>query len=93
MNLQSCVETTPDYQAYILGHEQAFIDAFKNVSLHYKTALAKDVRTNINNHVNAINLNMFVHNPSVIATDITVLKTMQIFSPLLNYIFDVLLIE
>lgn len=93
MNLQSCVETTPDYQAYVLGHEQTFIDAFKNVSLYYKTALAKDIKTNINNHVNAIDLNMFVHNPSVIATDTTVLKTMQIFSPLLNYIFDVLLIE
>lgn len=92
MNLQSCVETTPDYQTYILGHEQTFIDAFKNVSLQYNIALARDVKTNINNHVNTIDLNMFVHNPSVIATDTTVLKTMQIFSPLLNYIFDVLLI-
>lgn len=93
MNLQSCVETTPDYQTYILGNEQIFIDAFKNVSLQYNIALARDVKTNINNHVNTIKLNMFVHNPSAIATDTTVLKTMQIFSPLLNYIFDVLLID
>lgn len=93
MNLQSCVETTPDYKNYILGHEQKFIDAFKNVSAQYNIALARDVKTNINNHVDTIGLNMFVHNPSVVATDTTVLKTMQIFSPLLNYIFDVLLIE
>lgn len=93
MNLQSCVETTPDYKTYISGHNQTFIDAFKNVSSQYNTALARDVKTNINNHVNTIDLNMFVHNPSVIATDTTVFKTMQIFSPLLNYIFDVLLIE
>lgn len=93
MNLQSCVETTPDYKTYISGHNQTFIDAFKNVSSQYNTALARDVKTNINNHVNTIELNMFVHNPLVIATDTTVFKTMQIFSPLLNYIFDVLLIE
>lgn len=93
MNLQSCVETTPDYKTYISGHNQKFIDAFKNVASQYNTALARDVKTNINNHVNTIDLNMFVHNPSVIATDTTVFKTMQIFSPLLNYIFDVLLIE
>ena len=53
----------------------------------------KDVRANVNNHVNAIDLNMFVHNSSMIVTDTTVLKTIRIFSPLLNYIFDVLLIE
>lgn len=93
MNLQSCVEATPDYKTYVDGHEQVFIDEFKTISQGYNTALAKDVRTNINNHVSTIDLNMFVHNPSVIATDTTVLKTMQIFSPLLNYIFDILLIE
>ncbi len=93
MNLQSCVETTPDYLNYVASHEQSFIESFKNVSAQYTIELSKDVRTNIKNHVEIIDLNMFVHNPSVITTDITVLKTMQIVSPLLNYIFDVLLIE
>lgn len=93
MNLQSCVETTPDYQTYISGHEQAFIDHFKNISSRYNVTLARDVKTNINYHVSTLDLNMFVHNPSVITTATVVLKTMQIFSPLLNYIFDILLIE
>lgn len=93
MNLQSCVETAPDYQNYVAVHEQAFIDSFKNVSAQYNTALSKDVRANINNHVSTIDLNMFVHNPLIVATDITVFKSIQIFSPLLNYIFEILLIE
>lgn len=69
------------------------IDSFKNVSAQYNTTLSKDVKTNIKNHIATIDLNMFVHNPLIIATDTTVFKTMQIFSPLLNYVFDVLLIE
>lgn len=93
MNLQSCVEATPDYQNYVAIHEQTFIDSFKNISAQYNTILSKDVKTNINNHINTIDLNMFVHNPLIIATDTTVFKTMQIFSPLLNYVFDVLLIK
>lgn len=93
MNLQSCVDTAPDYKNYVAVHEQAFIDSFKNVSAQYNTILSKDVKANINNHINTIDLNMFVHNPLIIATDTTVFKTMQIFSPLLNYVFDVLLIE
>lgn len=93
MNLQSCVDTAPDYKNYVAVHEQAFIDSFKNVSAQYNTTLSKDVKANINNHINTIDLNMFVHNPLIIATDTTVFKTMQIFSPLLNYVFDVLLIE
>lgn len=93
MNLQSCVETAPDYKTYIEGHEQMFIDTFKNISQQYSITLSKDVKNNINNHIATIDLSMFVHNPSVVATDTTVFKTMQIFSPLLNYIFDVLLSE
>ncbi len=93
MNLQSCVEAAPDYKNYVAVHQQVFIDSFKNVSAQYNTTLSKDVKTNIKNHIATIDLNMFVHNPLIIATDTTVFKTMQIFSPLLNYVFDVLLIE
>ncbi len=35
---------------------------------------------------------MFVHNPAIVATDTTVYRSMQIFAPLLNYIFDILLL-
>lgn len=93
MNLQSCVETAPDYKNYVTVHEQAFIESFRNVSTQYNTTLSKDVKKNINNHVDTIDLDMFVHNPLTIATGTTVFKTMQIFSPLLNYVFDILLIE
>lgn len=93
MNLQSCVETAPDYLKYIAVHEQAFIDSFKNVSAQYNTALSKDIKANINNHVNTIDLNMFVHNPLIVANETMVFQTMQVFSPLLNYVFDILLIE
>lgn len=93
MSLQSCVKEAPDYKTYVEPHQQLFVDKFNEVSQKYNTALSKDVRTNINNHINTVDLNMFVHNPLIIATDTTVFKTMQIFSPLLNYIFDVLLIE
>lgn len=50
-------------------------------------------RQEIGLEVFGIDLNMFVHNPLVVANDQTVYKTMQIFSPLLNYVFDILLIE
>lgn len=93
MNLQSCNEKAPDYKEYIDKQEKEFIDAFKDVSKQYNTILSKDVKTHINSNVNALTLNMFIHNPLIIGTDVTVLKTMQIFSPLLNYIFDVLLIN
>jgi len=34
---------------------------------------------------------MFIHNPDIVATDTTVYMTMQIFAPMLNFIFDALL--
>lgn len=93
MNLQSSNDNNPDYQTYIKIQNKSFIDDFIKISNSYNITLAKDVRSNINNHMQIIDLDMFIHNPLAVATDITVLKTMQIFSPLLNYIYDILLIE
>ena len=91
--LQSCVETAPDYQKYVATQSPEFISAFKTISNQYKITLSKDVKANINNHVNTIGLNMFVHNPQVIASDATVFMSMQVFAPMLNFIYDILLIE
>ncbi|MBO4999195.1 MAG: ATP-binding protein [Lachnospira sp.] len=93
INLQKCSDKENDYKNYVLSHDSDFVDSFKMISSNYNVALARDVKTNINHHMKELDLNKFVHNPSIIATDTTVYKTMQIFSPLLNYIFDVLLIE
>lgn len=93
MNLQSCNKDTPDYKTYIEGKDKKFIEQFVKISSQYNVKLSKDVKTNINNHLDAIDLDMFVHNPLAVASDITVYKSMQIFSPLLNYIYEVLLIE
>ena len=93
LNLQSCNETTPDYEEYILPHDQKFINDFKEISSSYNTALSKDIKDNIKVHIENIKLNMFVHNPNVVATDVTVYRSMQVFAPLLNFVFDVLLLE
>lgn len=93
LNLQSCIETTPDYQCYVAVHSSEFVDEFKRISERYKTTLSKDVKSNINNHVKTIDLNMFVHNPQIVAADTTVFMSMQVFAPMLNYIYDILLIE
>ena len=80
----------PDYIKYISSKDPTFIAGFTSISDSYKAVLSKDVKTNIKTHIKEIALDMFVHNPDIIATDVTVYRAMQIFSPLLNYIFDVL---
>lgn len=91
--MQSCTETAPDYKEYILPHNQKFINDFKEISSKYNTVLSKDIKKNINAHIENIGLDMFVHNPNIVATDVTVYRSMQVFAPLLNFVFDVLLLE
>ena len=93
LSLQSCAEANPDYKEYILPHNQKFINDFKEISNRYNTVLSKDIKKNINAHIENIGLDMFVHNPNVVATDVTVYRSMQVFAPLLNFVFDVLLLE
>lgn len=90
INLRDCNAKSPDYIKYISSKDPTFIAEFTRISDSYKVVLSKDVKTNINTHIKEIALDMFVHNPDIIATDVTVYRAMQIFSPLLNYIFDVL---
>lgn len=93
LNLRDCNHRNPDYSKIVEKREQGFINEFQRISSEYQLELSKDVKKNINSHLSDLNLNSFVHNPNVIATDTTVYRSMQIFSPLLNYIFDVLLIS
>ncbi len=93
MDMQSCIEKAPEYEIYIATQDANFIHNFMELRKIYNTILSRDVKNNIKNTVKQIDLNMFVHNPSVVSTDVTVYKTMQVFSPLLNFVFDVLLIE
>lgn len=90
INLRDCNAKSPDYVKYISSQDPTFIAEFTRISDSYKVVLSKDVKININTHIKEIALDMFVHNPDIIATDVTVYRAMQIFSPLLNYIFDVL---
>lgn len=90
IKLRDCNSKSPDYIKYISSKDSTFIAEFTRISDSYKAVLSKDVKTNINTHIKEIALDMFVHNPDIIATDVTVYRAMQIFSPLLNYIFDVL---
>jgi len=92
MNIRDCHPKNPDYIKYISVQEPKFIAEFQRISAEYQVSLSKDVKTNINAHLKEISLDMFVHNPAIIATDTTVYRSMQIFAPLLNYIFDVLLL-
>lgn len=92
INLRECDENSPDYIKYVAGQSSDFITKFKRISAEYASLLSKDVKANINSTLKEIELDMFVHNPDIIATDTTVYRTMKIFAPLLNYIFDVLII-
>ena len=93
MNICECNSNNKDYCSLSKNREFAFINGFNSISSKYKLLLSRDVRKNINYTIDEIDLNMFVHNPNIIATDTTVQKTMQIFSPLLNYIFEVLILD
>lgn len=92
MNIRDCHPKNPDYIKYISVQDPKFIAEFQRISVEYQVSLSKDVKTNINAHLREIALDMFVHNPAIVATDTTVYRSMQIFAPLLNYIFDVLLL-
>lgn len=92
MNIRDCHPKSPDYIKYISVQDLKFIAEFQRVSTEYQVSLSKDVKTNINAHLKEIALDMFVHNPAIVATDTTVYRSMQIFAPLLNYIFDILLL-
>jgi len=92
MNIRDCNTKNPDYIKYISGKDPEFIAEFQRISAEYQVSLSKDVKQNINAHLREIALDMFVHNPAIVATDTTVYRSMQIFAPLLNYIFDVLLL-
>lgn len=91
INLRDCHEKNPDYIKYISTKGPDFIAGFKEISDTYVLLLSKDVKTSINTTIKEVELDMFVHNPDIIATDVTVYRAMQIFSPVLNYIFDVLI--
>lgn len=93
LNMRNCSEMDKDYQKYIAIQKPEFIQKFKDISQKYNTALSRDGRKNIKNHLQSIDLNMFIHNPIAFSNDLMVLNTMKIFSPLLNFIFDVLLIK
>lgn len=90
INLRDCNTNNRDYKKYLSAKDPEFITGFQKISDKYRAILSRDVKTNINTHIKEFELDMFVHNPDIIATDVTVYRAMQIFSPLLNYIFDVL---
>lgn len=92
LNIRDCHPKNPDYIKYISAQSSKFIVEYQRISAEYQLLLSKDVKTNINVHLKEIDLDMFVHNPSIVATDTTVYRSMQIFAPLLNYIFEVLLL-
>lgn len=93
LNIRDCHPKSPDYIKYISTQSPRFIEEYQRISTEYQLLLSKDVKTNINAHLKEIDLDMFVHNPSIVATDTTVYRSMQIFAPLLNYIFEVLLLD
>lgn len=91
INLRDCCAKSPDYTKCISSKSPDFIAEFKRISDDYATLLSKDAKTNINTTIKEIELDMFVHNPDIIATDVTVYRAMCIFAPVLNYIYDVLI--
>ena len=64
---------------------------FNEISQKHGSKLTKDVKKNIQNSIKDIDLDMFVHNPNIIGIGDTVVRVMEIFAPLLNYIFDILI--
>lgn len=93
INIRDCNQSNPDYTKCTSGKSSVYLSEFQRISTEHQSLLTRDVKNNINIHFKEIDLDMFVHNPAIIATDTTVFRSMQIFSPLLNYIFDILLIE
>lgn len=93
LNMRDCDERNPDYRIAVETQSQSFMDMFNSIAKSNEFSLSKDVKKNINNHLSEISLNAFIHNPKVYATDVTVYNSMQILSPLLNFIFEIILIE
>lgn len=93
MNICECNSNDKKYNKICSGKEKVFINEFNSISAKHKRILSRAVRRCINNTIDEIDLNMFVHNPNAIATDTTVKTTMQIIAPLLNYIFEVLILD
>lgn len=91
INVRDCNNQNPDYKKIMSKKDSVFIAEFNRISNIYKSSLSKDVKRNIHTHIKEIELDMFVHNPEIISTDVTVYRTMKIFTPILNYIFDVLI--
>lgn len=92
INIRDCHPKNQDYIKYIDVQDPSFVAEFQRICVEHQSYLSKDVKTNINAHLKDIALDMFVHNPDIIATDTTVYRSMQIFAPLLNYTFDILLL-
>lgn len=90
-NIRQCNEKNNDYISYVMSKDDNFISEFKRISNEYNVILSKDGRKNIESHLKTIDLDMFVHNPNTISNNEMVYSSMKIFSPLLNYIFDILL--
>lgn len=80
LNIRDCHPKSPDYIKYISTQSPRFIEEYQRISTEYQLLLSKDVKTNINAHLKEIDLDMFVHNPSIVATDTTVYRSMQIFA-------------
>ncbi len=88
-----CNKNNSDYTNCIERKGSQFVNGFNSISSKHKLSLSREVRKCIDNTIKDIDLNMFVHNPNAIATDTTVQKTMQIFAPMLNYIFEILILD
>lgn len=93
INIRDCNQGNPDYTKCVSTNSPKYVAEFQRISAEHQITLDRDVKTNINTHLKEIDLDMFVHNPAIIATDTTVFRSMQIFAPLINYVFDVLLID
>ena len=91
IKIQDCNTGNPDYGTYISQREESFVLRFNEISQKHGSKLTKDVKKNIQNSIKDIDLDMFVHNPNIIGIGDTVVRVMEIFAPLLNYIFDILI--
>jgi ATP-binding region ATPase domain protein len=89
INIQDCHDNNNDYKTYISGREKEFVDRFGQISKKHN--LTRDVKKRIKSCIKHTDLDMFVHNPHIIAVSNDVAGAMEIFAPLLNYIFDILI--
>ena len=90
LNIRDCNDKNEDFKTCKEIWNSTYIKSFEAISDSYRLDLTRDVKRNINNTVKEVDLNMFVHNPRSLSTEMAVQNTMRIFAPLLNYITDVL---